>query len=232
MATASLRERARDRPRALTAIVSVAGYALVAAAFAGVFPVPEIGSTTVNLLADFIAVVNTVALASILLGYRFIRRGEVRKHRAAMLAAFGLIMLFLVMYLIKVGGGFEKRIVIERGQFLAGYAGTVKPLYLTMLAIHVVLSVVSVPVVLHAVVLGLTHDPGDLPGTIHPRVGRLAVVAWTLSLSLGVVTYVLLNHVYSWEPVARSGILLLVLAGPKVRGFDAVRVARRRDRTR
>lgn len=220
MATASLRERARNRPWAITTVVSAVGYALVAAAFAGVFPVPEIETGTVNLLADLIAVVNTVALTSLLLGVLFIRRGEVRKHRAAMLSAFGLIMLFLVLYLLKVGGGFEKSIVIESGQFLAGYAGIVRPAYLAMLAVHVLLSVVSVPVVLHAVVLGLTHSPSELPETIHPRVGRIAVVAWTLSLSLGVFTYFLLNHVYSWESVARSGMVLLVLAVPERRPFD------------
>lgn len=214
MATASLRERARGRPRAITAVVSVGGYALVIGAFAGAVPIPDIGIETVNLLADLIAVINTVALLSLLAGVRFIRRGEIRKHRAAMLFAFSLIVLFLVVYLTKVGGGFEKQIVIENGQFLSAYAGIVRPAYLAMLAVHVVLSIVSVPVVLHAVVLGLTHSPSELPETIHPRVGRVAVVAWTLSLSLGVLTYVLLNHVYSWEAVARSGAVAVFLAGP------------------
>jgi len=215
MTTASLRERARDRPRRVTAVVSVVGYALVIGAFAGAIPVPEIGVGTVNLLADLIAVINTVALLSLLAGVRFIRRGEVRKHRAAMLTAFALIMLFLVLYLTKVGGGFEKRIVIESGQFLSAYAGIVRPAYLAMLAVHVLLSIVAVPVVLHAVVLGLTHSPSELADTVHPRVGRIAVAAWTLSLFLGVVTYVLLNHVYSWESVARSGLLLAFVAVPE-----------------
>jgi putative membrane protein len=31
-------------------------------------------------------------------------------------------------------------------------------------------------------------------------VGRIAAGAWSLSLFLGVVTYFLLNHVYSWVP--------------------------------
>jgi len=215
MTTASLRERARDRPRRVTAVVSVVGYALVIGAFAGAIPVPEIGVGTVNLLADLIAVINTVALLSLLAGVRFIRRGEVRKHRAAMLTAFALIMLFLVLYLTKVGGGFEKRIVIESGQFLSAYAGIVRPAYLAMLAVHVLLSIVAVPVVLHAVVLGLTHSPSELADTVHPRIGRIAVAAWTLSLFLGVVTYVLLNHVYSWESVARSGLLLAFVAVPE-----------------
>ncbi len=209
MATASLRDRARARPRSVTAVVSVVGYALVIGTFAGMVPIPEIADDTVNLLADAIAVINTIALGFLLLGVWFIKRGEVRKHRAAMLTAFSLILLFLVLYLTKVGGGFEKSIVIENGQFLAAYGNVIRPAYLGMLAIHVLLSIVSVPVVLHAVVLGLTHSPSELRDSIHPTVGRIAVTAWTLSLALGVITYFLLNHVYSWEVSERAGFLLL-----------------------
>jgi putative membrane protein len=203
-----------DHPLATTAVVSLVGYGLVASAFLGAIPIPEIGRGTVILLSDLIAVVNSVALVLLVAGYRFIRRGDVRRHRAAMLSAFALIMVFLVMYLIKVGGGFEKALVVEAGRPLAAYAGTVRIVYLAMLAVHVLLSVVSVPVVLYAVVLGLTRPVAELPETAHPRVGRLAVAAWTLSLFLRVVTYLLLNHVYAWEPVARS-MALLVVAVPE-----------------
>jgi len=57
-----------------------------------------------------------------------------------------------------------------------------------------------VPVVLYALLLGLTHTPAELrESTAHKRVGRVAASAWILSLTLGVVTYVLLNHVYGYE---------------------------------
>jgi putative membrane protein len=193
----------------VTAVVSVVGYVLVIGAFGGLIPFPEIADDTVNLLADAIAVVNTVALGFLLLGVWFIKRGEVRKHRAAMLTAFSLILLFLVLYLTKVGGGFEKSLLIEDGQFLAAYGDVIRPVYLGMLAVHILLSVVSVPVVLHAVVLGLTHSPSELRETIHPTVGRIAVTAWTLSLALGVITYFLLNHVYSWEVSERAALFVL-----------------------
>lgn len=212
MATASVSGPAREHPVAVTAALSAVGYVLVAGAFLGLVPIPEVGAPTVKLLSDLIAIVNTAALVSLLAGYRFIRRREIRRHRAAMLTAFSLIMVFLILYLVKVGGGFEKAIVIERGQFLAAYAGIVRPIYLAMLAVHVLLSVVSVPVVLYAVLLGLTRSPAELAGSPHPRVGRIAVAAWTLSLSLGIATYVMLNHVYGWEVVERS--LLVLLAVP------------------
>lgn len=197
-----IQSRAKANPRAVTATLSVIGYALVVGTFEGLLPIfPDLSRETVVLLGDAIAVVNAVGLTAILLGVRYIRRGEVRKHRAAMLAAFALILLFLVLYLTKVGGGFEKAIRAE---------GIVWVAYVAMLAVHVLLSALAVPVVLHAVVLGLTHTPAELRRTAHARVGRIAVAAWTLSLFLGLVTYVMLNHVYGWEP--RTAALLLVAA--------------------
>jgi len=187
----SLQSRARARPRLVTAAVSVVGYALVFGAFGGVLPLPDLSRETVILLGDAIAAVNSVALVVILVGVYFIRNGDVQKHRTAMLSAFGLIMAFLTLYILKVGGGFEKEIVAE---------GVVWGAYIVMLAIHILLSAVSVPVVVHAVVLGLTHSPAELRETIHARVGRIAVAAWSLSLFLGLVTYVMLNHVYGWVP--------------------------------
>jgi putative membrane protein len=192
----------KAHPRLVTTVLSIIGYALVLGAFGGLLPLPKISRDAVIFLGDAIAVVNTFALGAILVGVYFIRAGEVRKHRAAMLTAFTLIMVFLVLYLVKVGAGFEKAILVEGPIYFA---------YLGMLAIHILLSALAVPVVLHAVVLGLTHSPSELRDTIHKRVGRIAVAAWGLSLALGIVTYLMLNHIYSWEPRAE---LLLLLAGP------------------
>jgi len=193
----------RDRPRAITAVLSVVGYVLVGGALYGVIPLfPDLSRSTVNLFSHLIAVINTFALTALLVGVYFIKTGQVRKHRASMLSAFSLIVLFLVVYLWKTGGGFEKSIVAPE---------LVTIVYLVMLAIHILLSVVSVPVVLYAVILGLTHTPEELRETSHARVGRIAVTAWSVSLALGVVTYLLLNHVYAWE--VREA-LLVVLAAP------------------
>lgn len=197
----------KAHPRVVTAVLSLVGYALVVGAFGGLLPLPEISRTAVILLGDAIAVVNTIALLAILAGVRFIRRGEVRRHRAAMLTAFSFIMVFLVLYLVKVGAGFEKAILAT---------GFARGAYLAMLAVHILLSALAVPVVVHAVVLGLTHSPEELRNTIHKRVGRVAASVWGLSLFLGVVAYVLLNHVYGWEPRAE---LLLLLAAPRLRSL-------------
>jgi putative membrane protein len=193
MATASAAGPIKDHPAVVTAVLSAVGYTLVVGTFLGVVPAsvfPDLSLWQVNRLSDAIAVVNTAATLTLIAGWRWIRRDEVKRHAAAMSAAFGLILVFLVLYLTKIGGGGTKEFV---GPQVVYYA------YLAMLAIHVVLSIVSVPVVLYALVLGLTHTPAELRETAHARVGRVAAGAWILSLSLGVVTYLLLNHVYAWE---------------------------------
>ncbi|WP_266076085.1 DUF420 domain-containing protein [Haladaptatus caseinilyticus] len=192
MATADARQRARESPVKVTAVLSAVGYVLVLGTFAGMIPIyPDISIETVNLLSDAIAVVNSVATVSLVLGWYWIRKGAVKKHRAAMLTAFSLIIVFLVLYLTKVGGaGGEKHILVDGFPYYA---------YLIMLAVHIILSVVSVPVVLFALVLGLTHTPAELKQTAHAKVGRIAASAWIVSLVLGVVTYVMLNHIYHWE---------------------------------
>ena len=200
----SVRAGARNRPGAITAVLSVVGYVLVGGALYGFIPLfPPLSDSTVNLFSHLIAIINSLALSALLVGLWFIRNDRVRKHRAAMLTAFSLIVLFLVVYLWKTGGGFEKAIVAE---------GLVKVAYLAMLGVHILLSVVAVPVVLYAVILGLTHTPAELRETAHARVGRIAVAAWTLSLFLGIVTYVLLNHVYGWVP--RHEAVLALVAVP------------------
>lgn len=203
--TETVRRRTRTHPRVVTAVLSVVGYALVIGSFVGLVPFPELGRETAILFGDLIALINTAALTALLAGWVFIKRGEVRKHKYSMLTSFSLILLFLVVYIWKQAGGFTKEFVVSQGQFLAGFSALITYAYWGMLAIHILLSILAVPVVLHAVVLGLSYSPTELGDTIHPRVGKAAVGAWSVSLALGIVTYLMLNHVYGWEALRLAG---------------------------
>lgn len=200
--TSRVRAEMRARPTTVTALLSVVGYGLVIGTFAGVVDIyPDLSRSTTDLLTHLIAGINTVALASLLAGVYFIRNREVAKHAHAMVGAFSLILLFLVAYMLKVGGGYTKSIIAP---------GAVEGAYIVMLAVHILLSIVSVPVVLYVVVLGITHSPTELADTLKARVGRVAASAWILSLFLGIVTYLMLNHIYANEP--RNALLLCALA--------------------
>lgn len=192
MATATPRQRVKENVAAVTALLTVVGYALVAGTFQGWLPLfPNISESGVHLLGHAIAVVNTLAVICLAAGWYWIRNGEVDKHRAAMTAAFALIIFFLLMYLPKVGGGGQKAIV-DTVPDMVRYS------YYVMLLIHILLSVVAMPIVLYAFLLGVTHTPAELRNTAHARVGRIAAGSWILSLVLGVITYVILNHAYGY----------------------------------
>ena len=195
-----------DRPGLVTAAVSVAGYAAVAAVFAGLVPFPELSRDTVDLLSHAIAAINLTALLAILVGVHAIRMGDVSRHHRAMSVAFALILTFLGVYLVKVGGGGTK--LFEGPAVVKSY------LYLPMLAVHLLLSVVSVPLVVDALVLGTVTPVDELPDTRHPRVGRIAVSSWGLSLALGLVTYLLLNHVYTFSYTTEALAVGVSLLGP------------------
>jgi putative membrane protein len=184
---------AREHPRAFAALLTVVGYVVVIGTLYGDLGIyPEISESTVDLLAHAISVVNAATIVCLVLGIRWIKRGEIEKHRAAMLAAFGLILLFLVMYLLKTGGGGRKEII-------AG--APLRSLYLGSLGIHIFLSVLAVPFVLYAITLGLTHTPAELRQTAHATVGRVAVTAWLVSLVLGLLAYGMLTFYYGPEQI-------------------------------
>lgn len=140
----------------------------------------------VNTLPHAIALVNSVALAALLLGWASIKRYDVKRHRVFMLVAVVLIVSFLVMYVTRISLGGVKKFLGPELIYLY--------VYLPMLTIHVTLSIVSVPLVIYNALSGLLLSPEEIPKTKHPRVGRVAVYAWSVSLALGVAVYFLLNY--------------------------------------
>ncbi len=202
----TVRERVRARPVAVTVVLTLLGYGVVIGTFLGLIDVyPDLSEGTIDLLTHLIAVINTGALLALLAGVYYILNRDIRKHAVSMLIAFSLILLFLVVYMFRVGGGETKAIVAPE---------LVTTVYRVMLAIHILLSIVAVPVVVYAVVLGLTHTPSELADSLKSTVGRIAAVAWIVSLVLGIVTYFLLNHIYDSEPFGSLLVFALVSLRP------------------
>lgn len=179
----------RKHPRMVTLLLTIIGYVIVIGTLYVGLPIyPTITERTVDLLSHSIAVINTVTVITLALGWYWIRNGEVDKHRIAMSLAFFLILVFLVLYLLKTGGGGRKDI-------LPG--APLRTAYLAMLGIHIFLSVIAVPLVIYAITLGITRTPRELRSTPHAQIGRVAVTSWLVSLILGIVTYGMLTYYYS-----------------------------------
>lgn len=161
--------------------------ALVLSASPPARPAPEIAAL-VRALPTVIAVINLAALAFLLAGWRAARARRIGAHRGAMLAAAACISLFLVLYVTRVALGGVKS--------FAGPPAVRTYVYLPVLAVHVLLSILSVPLVVHNLLIGLAYRRADIRRTRHPQVGRWAVLLWSVSLALGLLVYLLLNVLY------------------------------------
>lgn len=180
----------RARPGVAAAVLAAVVYAVLAYALASEPPadLPPAVARLVAFAPHLIAMINAAALICLRLGWRAIRRGNVAVHRKYMLSAATLISAFLVLYVTRVALGGTKA--------FPGPAAVRTYLYLPMLTVHILLSILSVPPVIYNVLVGLTHHPEEVGRTAHPRVGRVAVVTWSLSLILGIGVYLLLNVGY------------------------------------
>ncbi|WP_435102151.1 DUF420 domain-containing protein [Halarchaeum sp. P4] len=180
-----------DHVPAATAVLSVASLALVFGAVFEVIPsavLPGAPDWFLSLIPTLNAAVCLVAFAVVALGWRHIRRGDVARHRRAMLAGLGLFALFLVLYLYRVS--------LRGPTSFTGPAVVEQYVYLPVLAIHIFLAIVCIPLLYYVVLLGLTRDVAEIPRTNHARVGRVAAALWLVSFGLGVVVYVLLHVVW------------------------------------
>ena len=182
----------RERVRPLTAILSLVSIAIVFAAAGGRIPsstVPAAPEWVFDLIPHLNVAISALAIGTIAIGWRAIRRGDVDRHRTAMLSSFGLFAAFLTLYLY--------RLVATGGpQPFPGPDPVYQFVYLPVLAIHVLLAVVCIPLLYYALLLAAAHPIDELRRTRHARIGRIAASLWVISFTLGIVVYVLLHVTY------------------------------------
>ncbi|WP_226007742.1 DUF420 domain-containing protein [Natrinema salinisoli] len=182
----------RERVRLLTGILSVVSLAVVFAAAGGRIPsssVPAAPAWVIETIPLVNAVISAVAIGTIAVGWRAIRRGRIERHRVAMVASFGLFVAFLALYLY--------RLTVTGGpQPFPGPDAIYQFVYLPLLAIHILLAMVCIPLLYYVLLLALSRPIAELPRTSHARVGRVAATLWLVSFSLGIVVFTLLHVVY------------------------------------
>jgi len=180
------RTTVRDHTLGVAAVLSVVSLALVFAAALRVVPaelIPRAPTAVVEAIPHVNAAVCAVALVSVLLGVRAIHDGDVERHRKLMGITFGLFATFLVAYLYRVA-------LVGPSEFPA--SGLLETIYLAILAIHITLAVVCVPLVFYTLLLAWSHPLSAIPETNHRKVGRVAAPLWAISFALGVVVYLLI----------------------------------------
>ncbi|HKT88766.1 MAG TPA: DUF420 domain-containing protein [Candidatus Sulfotelmatobacter sp.] len=129
------------------------------------------------------ATLNGLTAVLLAIGHKFIKRGQILKHRATMITAFITSCLFLGFYLYyhaHVGS------VHFRGH------GWSRPVYFSILISHTVLATVVVPLVVITLTLGLRRK-----FETHRRIARWTYPIWMYVSVTGVIVYLMLYKLFA-----------------------------------
>ena len=126
------------------------------------------------------ACLNAASAVLLTVAFRAIRRGQIDRHHALMLAAVATSAVFLVSYLYYHAHAGTTR-----------FAGTgwLRPAYFALLGTHTVLAAAILPLV----VITLAHAlRGHFPR--HRRIARVTLPLWLYVSATGVLVYLVLYH--------------------------------------
>lgn len=126
------------------------------------------------------ALLNGLAAVSLVAGFLFIRRHKVRAHRNSMAAAFLFSILFFVVYTINHA--------IHGDLYFQG-SGAMKTAYLSILASHIALSAVALPLALVTFYFALSGRFRR-----HRSIARYTLPIWLYVSVTGVVVYLMLGY--------------------------------------
>jgi putative membrane protein len=117
------------------------------------------------------------------MGWYFIRHGQWRRHMACMITAVFSSACFLTGYIIYHASAGEKS---------SGYTGWIAAIYFPILASHVLLAFVTLPLVIVTLVQVFRRRWDR-----HKRIARWTIPIWLYVSVTGVLVYLML---YKWFP--------------------------------
>ena len=128
------------------------------------------------------ASLNATSTVFLLIGWRFIRRRDIRRHRWCMIAAFITSALFLASYLV-----YHANV----GSVPFPGRGAIRTLYLSILLTHIVLAAIILPLALVTLSRALSRRFDR-----HRAIARWTLPIWLYVSVTGVVIYVMLYRLY------------------------------------
>ncbi len=134
------------------------------------------------------AALNGLSGVFLVLGFYFIRRGQINKHRAAMLTAFTLSSLFLACYITHHA---LRTYFFGLGPTKFTGEGVVRTIYFTILFTHTILATVIAPFILVTLWRALKGR-----FEIHKKLARFVFPVWLYVSITGVVVYLMLYQLF------------------------------------
>jgi len=136
----------------------------------------------IYLLPAFNAVINSLTTLVLLLGFYFIKQGNIPAHKTSMLVALGLSVLFLISYVTYHA--------IQPGVKFGG-EGMIRTIYFIVLLTHIVLAAAIVPLVLITLSRALSERFDK-----HRKIARITLPLWLYVTITGVVVYFMISPYY------------------------------------
>ena len=140
---------------------------------------PDAYGLRLRFLPALNALFNGLSSIALVAGFLFIRRKQVALHRASMMSAFAFSTLFLVSYITNH--------YLHGEMIFPGPHNAVWITYIVILASHVLLSVVALPLVLITFFFALSRR-----FSTHRKVARWTYPIWLYVSVTGVVVYAML----------------------------------------
>jgi putative membrane protein len=131
------------------------------------------------------AALNAVATVMMTAGFFFIRRKQVERHRACMVSALIVSIIFLISYVLH-------KVLVHGVHTPFGGDGPMRTIYYIMLASHIVLAMIMGPLILRTFLLALR---GDIER--HRKWARWTFPIWYYVSVTGVLIYF---FIYVWYP--------------------------------
>src|SRR5580693_4980030 len=129
------------------------------------------------------ALLNGLCATALCVGLYFIKRHDREAHRTSMLLAFAFSSVFLISYIANHA--------LHGDTIFPGH-GSVRTVYLSILASHIILSIVALPMILTTFFFSLTGRFAT-----HRRIARFTFPIWLYVSVTGVVVFVFLKaYVY------------------------------------
>ncbi len=144
--------------------------------------VPAPDGLEVHVFARINAVINCAVSVLLLVGLFTAKAGNWKAHRAAMLSALVLSVLFLVSYILHH---------LFAGETTFGGTGSIKVFYYIILASHILLAGLSLPFILLTAYRALS---AEFPA--HRKLAKRVWPVWFYVSVTGVVVYVLISPYY------------------------------------
>jgi len=143
----------------------------------------KLGDVDVTFLPKLHALLNSFTAVALVVGYRFIKKGNIRFHRFSMTTAFVLSAFFLISYVTYH---------YQAAPTSYGGVGIMRTIYYFVLISHIILAALIVPFVLLSVYFAISKQ-----FVRHKRISRWTFPLWLYVAVTGVLVYFMISPYYT-----------------------------------